>query len=438
MSTAPLHNVLYSVTHELDGTPIIRVPRTCKVSIGIPAGKDIHVVFNPHETGDWLVTVAKQNTRFKTMEEARKFYRQSMETAPEIKYPRKLDYYTFRRIGPEGTLEPDWQALAKNGSVPRILDIMFTDDAPLETAYEMWGAGRRKCFGDGLNARRVFELATPEQTPLVEAAKAAGERYFPIVDGCKLKGCPYAKPDAKGVIPCKPHGRLSFQLIHNPSLGGKAEFNTTGYRSITQLFSSLRELLRITGGGDEHRGFVAGIPLQLVLKPYMVTHNGKLQKQYGVSLEFRAESFEGLRKKLLEYGAEFHAALGEPSKLLSAPDLAEGEIEMPAEEAAALEAEFFAEQAEPEEDFEGETEKPATESDKAETATAKAAEGLKEKMRKTRKPAVEAVTATPAPASASVLTPTIPPPAPAEPTPDPAAAVTTAAAETGKREGEFF
>jgi hypothetical protein len=394
-----MQNKLFGITHDVvTGDPVIRVPRTCKVSIGMPKGKDIHAEYQKGHAEPWVLTVGKYDgnkrvsegsRRFVTQADVRKAYRDVLPTVPERQFPAKLPYFTFRRIGPDGELEPDWGAIEAHGLRPHILDIIFTDDSPLEAFYEMWGTGKRKCYGDGINALRVLEMAaSAEEKQLAEAHKAAGDRYFPIVGGCKCRGCQYAvaKQTQRRLEPpeCKPHARLAFQLVNSINLGGKAEFNTTSYRSISQLFSSMSELLKVTGGGKQDAGFLAGIPLQLVLRPYTVTHEGKSSRAWGVHLEFRADSFVGLRQKLLSYGAEFHAALTE-QKTLPAPTLEPGEEEMDPQEAAALVAEFYTndeeETPEGDEDFGGEEQKP-TESAQAASATAEKTSALKEKISK--------------------------------------------------------
>ena len=409
-----MQNKLYGITHDVaTGEPVIKVPRTCKVSIGTPKGKDIHAEFQAGHEKPWVLTVGKYDggkrtgetaSRYVNQAEAKKGYRELVKTAPERQYPGKLDHFTFRRIGPDGLLEPDWPAIEAHGLRPRILDIIFTDDSPMDALYEMWGAGTLKCKGDGINAERVLEMAaTPEEKKLAEQSKAAGLRRFPIVNGCKCRGCLYAieKEGTRGRIEppeCKPHARLAFQLIHSINLGGKAEFDTTSYRSISQLFSSMSELLRVTAGG-RGPGFLAGIPLQLVLRPYSGKHNGQPYKAYGVHLEFRAESFVGLRQKLLSYGSEFRAGLEAPQKAIEAADdtLTPGEIEIDAEEAAALEAEFYT-------DGEGFTDdqKP-TETQQAETSTAKATSELKEKLARKKKAAPAAPAASPDPLADAIV-----------------------------------
>jgi hypothetical protein len=368
----------------------------------MPKGKDIHAEYQKGVEQPWVLTIGKYeggkrvsegSRRFVTQTDVRKAYRDVLPTVPERQFPAKLPYFTFRRIGPDGELEPDWTAIEAHGLRPHILDIIFTDDSPLEAFYEMWGTGKRKCYGDGINALRLLEMAaTAEEKALAEAGKAAGDRYFPIVGGCKCRGCQYAvaKQTQRRLEPpeCKPHARLAFQLVNSINLGGKAEFNTTSYRSISQLFSSMNELLKVTGGGQQGAGFLAGIPLQLVLRPYTVTHEGKSSRAWGVHLEFRADSFVGLRQKLLSYGAEFHAALSEQKTLPPAPTLEPGEEEMDPQEAAALEAEFYTNeetQEEPhEEDFGGEVQKP-TESAQAASATTAKTSALKDRISKAKK-----------------------------------------------------
>jgi hypothetical protein len=82
-------------------------------------------------------------------------------------------------------------------------------------------------------------------------------------------------------------------------LGATAYFDTTGRRSISQLFSCLQDFREFTGRGDADKGYVAGIPLWLTVRPYRATFmQGTVKKtstQYGVGIEFRGEGIEPAR-----------------------------------------------------------------------------------------------------------------------------------------------
>jgi hypothetical protein len=201
--------------------------------------------------------------------------------------------------------------------------------------------------------RLVDLAATPAEKALAEQARKEGKRYFPIVNGCYNFGCKYARPtfeDGKEKAPlCKPHGRLQFQLMHALSLGGTAQFDTTSYRSVANLFSSLMIFATWTGKGDPQAGRVAGLPLKLVLHAHKTRQGGA----YNVSLEFRAESVTGLMKQLGTAAAEFQRDRAQfertiDMKALPAPDPGfpevpetDEEFEAMGREGAAITAEFY-------------------------------------------------------------------------------------------------
>lgn len=311
----PLPGVLYGITHDQDGSVLIREPRVLKVGIGLPKGKAINCWI--HNDGKFKVRIGyKQDEAkswvFDTAREAAKFYRENLAKAPVCPFPRKIGFFTFTRpvLQEDGTevFEPDFQALEAHGPTPTEIDVVFLDDNPFSGAYQMWSATELKCKGDGINALRVLSMAAHDtEKALAAESKAAGEKYFPIVEGCWTKGCQYANEftDGRGKVqpsPCKPGGDLKFQLAKNIRVGGTAFFHTSGYRSISHIFSSIERIKILTGGR------LAGIPLKMILRPYKTKHNGQTATQYGVSLEFRAEDIESLRKNLMEQAWKFRSA----------------------------------------------------------------------------------------------------------------------------------
>lgn len=359
--------VMYGLTHDANtGLPVVRVPRTVKVGIGLPKGPAIHAWIGAK--GEWKVSVGSGKEAaakaFAGMEEARAYYRDAVKRAPERPYPARLPHFIFTRINSAGIMEPDWEVTAQHGPIPTEIDIVFVTDAPLAASYQMWTASELKCEGDGLNARRVLSLAQGDaETQAAAVAHAAGERYFPIVRGCWTCDCPFSKPMERNgktrPSPCKPHGRLQFQLLSSPRLGGTAYFDTTGFRSISQLFSCLEVFKTVTGRGNPAAGYVAGIPLKLLLRPYRAAHQGKASMQYGVALEFRAETAAQLKAKLIEYGLQFRQIGQAPLALMAGeviPEALEPEanerdgtgVETEAMTAAALAGEFYPDEQPPE------------------------------------------------------------------------------------------
>lgn len=350
---------LFGLLHDAaTGAAVQRQVRILKVGIGVPAGPDIHVWISPLDQ-KWCIEVGSYPsggkrqpviTKHADKAEAWKAYVQARKTAPERKYPRKVPYFTFLRMGADGNYVHDFDAIEQHGPAPSEIEIVFLDNDPLEAAFQMFTAAELKCEGNGLDARRRLALAaTPEEKRLAAEAEKNGEKFFPIIGGCYTKGCPYPKEGK-----CKPHGRLFFQLVNSPRIGGTCTYDTTSFRSIPQLQSGIDQIKTVTGRGNPEMGRVAGIPLKLVLRPYKVSHDGKSSTQFGVSIEYRASNAVELARMLIQNADEYHQALQLGTSLPEpnghdVSDAIDGEVnttEQPEEEsladAAAMEAEFFA------------------------------------------------------------------------------------------------
>lgn len=315
----PIPGVLFGITHTLEGAPIIREARVLKVGIGVPKGRGLNVWI--HTDGLWYLQISRKGPDgrivhesikegLKTRKEAEAFFREHYKRAEVVPYPRKLPYFTFTRpvLQADGTevLEPDFDAIEAHGPVPREIDVVFLDDNPFEGAFQMWSASQLLCKGDGMIAERVVELGlkgTPDEQAAAQLAKANGERLFPVINDCWTNGCRFSKEfENRGKLqpsPCKPGGDLKFQLANNIRVGGTAYYHTSGYRSISQIFSSLERIKGLTGGR------VAGIPLKMLLRPYRTRHNEQTATQYGVSVEFRAQDIQAVRKNLMEQAWKF-------------------------------------------------------------------------------------------------------------------------------------
>lgn len=357
---------MYGLTHNLDGTPIVRQVRFLKVGFGVPVGKDLHVWIGAD--GRWNIELGVYEARTangkqfnkrvapkifyaENREVAREQYAELWKTAPARDFPRKLPYFTFLRMGIDGSFYPDFEAIEDHGPMPTEIDIIFLKDNPLEASYQWWTTAELKCEGDGLNARRRFDKAnnSPHEQGLVKEAQARGERFFPIIEGCFTSGCEFARGERPV---CKPHGRLALQLLKSSELriGGTVTYDTTGWRSVSQLFSCIQEIRSMTGRGHVEDGHIAGIPLKMVLRPFRASHNGQSSMQYAVSLEFRATAeAAGLVQSLLEKADQFRAAVQLPAptaepRLLGAGPQWEEEDDNPESELAdarALNAEFY-------------------------------------------------------------------------------------------------
>jgi hypothetical protein len=358
---------MYGLLHAPDGSVIERQVRVTKVSFGVPKGPDVHVAIKVDQQNKalrWIVEVGKYNGKkrigedargFTTKDEAKAFYRDIRKAAPQREYPRKLPYFTFLRMGIDGDYQHDFEAIEHHGPLPTELDVIFLSNEPFESSYQWWTAAELKCEGDGLDARRkLSEAKTPAEQQLAEAARANGERFFPILGGCYTMGCPYPRMDKPQ---CKPHGRLHFQLQHSPRIGGTCTYDTTGFRSISQLYSCIQQIKAMTGRGRPELGMIAGIPLKLVMRPYKTSHNGVPSVQFAVSLEFRAPTAMEVVRSLNTHSAEFQsvAKIAPAARQLSAaateqptvvdPEVVDEPEQQPfddeRQEATAMDAEFY-------------------------------------------------------------------------------------------------
>lgn len=323
--------MLYGITHDLKGQPVIRLPKVYKASIGLSKGPNVHVFIN--RAREWVIQWVPQGTkeevheRFKiegdgaeTLMKVRKRFAECYAKAAQRPYPSKLPYFTFTRLHPSNSYIPAWDAIEAHGPQPTEIDVLFTDDKPFSAAYQWWGIGKLKCSGNGLQAARSIEFPQgQEERARAEEARKQGLKTFETTT-CYTNGCPLAGKE------CKPHGRLQMQLVWKPQLGGVTQLDTTSIRSITNLFSCLDAFYRFTGGGDPERGYVAGIPLKLVVSPFkvVVPGSGKSSTAYQLHLEFRAETVGALKHKLMEAARSWRSAMALPpaeseTKQLSAP-----------------------------------------------------------------------------------------------------------------------
>lgn len=353
---------LFGITHDPEtGVAQVRVPRAIKISIGKPQGKALHVYLAKDQQTDetrWYLEIGSgkeiKHQNFATKEECRKAYFAASKTAPKRPSPEKLDYFTFAKDSSlaDGTMEPDFDAIEKHGIKPRAIDIVFTDDTPFTAYYEMYTAAALRCRGDGINAERSVEWPqSADEKKLADQAKADGRKSFPIINGCWTRGCQFNKPKisstGREVRQCAPHGRLALQLVSDIRLGMRAQYDTTGIRSVSQLFSSLVELATFTGDGNPEDGYVRGIPLKMRLQPFKTNHNGQPGKAYSVSLELRAESLAAMKKKLEEFDDHFRVRprqIAPAARQIAAPlELECDDVELEdvtVEEVAAMVAEF--------------------------------------------------------------------------------------------------
>jgi Recombination directionality factor-like len=244
---------LYGILHRLaDGKLTVMAPRMLKVSIGLGKGKDLHVHIGP--TGKWLLTAGGKVTPFDSMDACQAAYQEVAATAPERKAPKKLPYFTFTRPGLNGQ-EPDFNAIAAHGSMPKEIDVVVggTLDQIFRPEMQMWSTRELQCKGDGLTGERLMSLA---KTDAEKALVKPGEQRFQVKP-CFADGCKFSQGDNPA---CKPHASFFFQLVAYPLAGGTASYDTTGYAGIKALGGVLENLENsIPGEGVDGMVFTMGL-----------------------------------------------------------------------------------------------------------------------------------------------------------------------------------
>lgn len=370
----PRPGVMYGVTHDQNsGLAIIRDTKTIKISIGIPKGRAAYVYIN-HEKkwvirfGAWTAKPGSTEKKwemktvgtFDTRDECEKYFYAHRKEAAESNRPQKLPFFTFARrsvIDVDGKsveqFEPDFSTIEAHGAMPKELGIRLFADNPLSTnEYAMWSASEKKCYGDGLVGMRVLSMAsTPEEKALAIEAQKSGEKYFPILTGCRRGGCKYWENST-----CKANQTLNLQLENAMRIGSTPYFTTTSEKSAAQISSAIASLHEKAGKNKEtgSPNSIVGIGLKMILSPWRSNKNGQPGQQYSVHLELRDEEnrgISGLRRKLLEDNWEPLEA----TKLLADPSIQDAEFQDVPMSAQAMHDEFY-----PESDDDSEDAPPAT------------------------------------------------------------------------------
>jgi hypothetical protein len=332
--TRPLPGVMIGLSHDGNATPLIRAVKSTRVGIGIPKGPAVLVYITgdaaDRSTWTWRVMFGKwvpkapgsTENKFSMVEafsalvkfltttsgallpltaEVESFYRSHRHEAADPGYPNKISFFTFTRKSViseakkvEEFQEPDFAAIAAHGPMPKEIDILLMDENPLLiNEYAMYSKSEKQCYGDGEVGMRVLALAkSPEEKKLADEAKAANERYFPVLNGCATSGCGYY-----GAGGCKPSLTMAFQLMNSLRIGSTAFFTTTAINSSWKINSGIADLRSKTRS-------IAGKPVKLCVSPIRTNHiDPKTQKampglSYGVHIELRAEDIETLKRIL--------------------------------------------------------------------------------------------------------------------------------------------
>jgi len=198
---------------------------------------------------------------------------QSRQTSKgkDFQPPKKLDHFKIVSLsrGPDNNLLTDIVVHKTIGEKPKELDIILPyDDISLNfpTFYAWYSASKCICKGNGRIAFRWDDQK---------------EDYNQIV--CDPEHCPQFTPPNNNPRLCKANGILSVILVKAPRIGGVYKFRTTSMNTIRDIRSSLSFIQHITSG------YLAGIPLKLVIKPRTV--NPKNVKGhilvYTVSIEWK-------------------------------------------------------------------------------------------------------------------------------------------------------
>lgn len=235
----------------------------------------------------------------------------------QFRLPQKYDHFvvTTRMKDDSDNWVRDQVVHQKLGSKPKELDVRLMFDEPQENFQYFLAAydgQTKRCSGDGQVAIDREHGEVPCTCP-----------WLKVHDG------PYTGPKretGKKAPTCKPHGRLSVVLEAAETYGGFYVFRTTSWETIRSIAAQL----------DTFRGqfgFLAGLPLRMVIYPAKdVTPDGTFES-YKVALVVRASMDTALqlatqaheRRALLPRGTmpEVHQAQLLEAEEREAKDIAE-------------------------------------------------------------------------------------------------------------------
>lgn len=249
----------------------------------------------------------------------------------EFRLPEKYDH--FRVVtGSKNDQDqwiPDGRVHGEVGEKPTELDVRLIFDEPEQNFQYYLAAydGRTlRCRGNGEEAfDEELGKKIPCTCPLLKQHE--GEYKGP------------KRPVKK--VTCKPHGRLSVALEAAETFGGFYVFRTTSWETIRNLSTQL-QLFR------SQFGFLAGLPLKLVIYPAQDTYESdgetRTSKSYKVALVLRADYQEAARLAAAAYEHRQTLALPSGASMAEAHQrLLKAAEEQEVEEAAAISAEFHPE-----------------------------------------------------------------------------------------------
>lgn len=221
--------------------------------------------------------------------------RKAQGSNKKFRLPVKFDHFvlTKRTRDPQtDNLVRDEAIHARIGAKPTELDVRLLFDRPEQNFQYFLAAydGKRlRCKGNGETAMDREHGSIPCACPWFKGHDApyAGPTRPPyeeyLEDGKKKR---------RPAPTCKPHGRLSVIVEAAESFGGFYVFRTTSWETIRSIAAQLDTYL-------QQFGFLAGLPLRMVLYPATDTYEEKGQTKtstsYKVALVVRA-SFDTARQ----------------------------------------------------------------------------------------------------------------------------------------------
>ena len=177
----------------------------------------------------------------------------------KYRMPKKLDHFIIstNERNTRGDLIIDEAIMKKLGPEPRELDVfLLYDDIELNFPhYFSYYEGRQckiRCDGETAQVRQ-------EDGTWVEKPCLCATRQEPL---------------------CKPTGILQVILKEAQTTGGVYVFRTHSWHSVNNIVSAMRFIQQLTGG------ILAGIPLKLKLLPKTMEHDGGVNTNYVVTLEY--------------------------------------------------------------------------------------------------------------------------------------------------------
>ncbi len=243
--------------------------------------------------------------------------------------PQKDDFFTITTLQRNGAgdLLPD-EALMKqiapkyasaDGKLRQLPIRLLSDDPEeiMQSAYVWYGG---KTIGARSNGKRVTWFNDPKTGKKLDAPKE---------EDWKDEFLDYTAPGNTTVKLFKLHTTFNC-VVAAPEAkwGGVYKFRTTSKISGEQLYGSLIETKRLTGG------VLVGMPLVLVVRPMQVAPEGKATTVYVVHVELHDAEMKAIQEQALtqmKYAVEFKgqmlASQAQYRKMLVAP----GEMESDAE-----------------------------------------------------------------------------------------------------------